>query len=77
VLAWNQGFRIVEKVWCRHMWQSSIINWVESIEIYIVVYVYKFKFELWKGGAGDKIELEEITKNQKWNSHLELLSRGV
>jgi hypothetical protein len=31
----------------------------------VVKFVYELKFELSKGGAGDKIELEDKAKNQK------------
>ncbi len=43
-------FNVVEKVWYQYSFFQD---------------VYKFEFELWKGGAGDKMELEEIPKIKK------------
>ena len=40
-----------------------IIDWVESIKVCIAEYEFEFKFEQLKGGAGDKIDLKEKTKN--------------
>ena len=58
------------------MWQL-VTEVLESMEVYIGVYEYEFKFELLEGSAGDKLSWNKTQKKQKWNSYREWLSRGT